>query len=106
MPADVREWPVFMSVENTPLRRGNFRRRVWLPAVQKSVGEPMRFHDLRHTHAALLIAQDEHPHLIQKRLGHKSMKTTFDRYGHLMPALDDAAAGRLNTSLTTVVGTF
>ena len=106
LPADHREWPVFLSAENTPLRRGNFRRRVWLPAVEKSVGQPMRFHDLRHTHAALLIAQDEHPHLIQKRLGHKSMKTTFDRYGHLMPALDDAAADRLNSGLAAVVGTF
>lgn len=66
----------------------------------------MRFHDLRHTHAALLIAQAEHPHLIQKRLGHKSMKTTFDRYGHLMPDLDEAAADRLNAGLLTAVGTF
>lgn len=39
-----------------PIRRTNFRRRVWKPAVEASAGDPCTFHDLRHTHAALLIA--------------------------------------------------
>ena len=51
-------------------------------AVRASVGEPMRFHDLRHSHVAALIAQREHPKVIQIRLGHFSIKTTLDRYGH------------------------
>lgn len=56
----------------------------------------LRFHDLRHTHAALLIAQGEHPKTIQSRLGHASISTTLDVYGHLFEGLDEAAAGRLN----------
>jgi integrase len=70
-------------------------RRVWQPAVAASVGEPCRFHDLRHSHAALLIAQGEHPKVIQGRLGHASIRTTLDVYGHLLEGLDEAAADRL-----------
>jgi integrase len=64
--------------------------------VRASVGEPVRFHDLRHTHAAILIAQGEHPKVIQHRLGHSSIKVTLDTYGHLFEGLDEAAAERLN----------
>jgi integrase len=79
-----------------PIRRNNFRRRIWLPAVEASVGEPCTFHDLRHTHAAFLIAQGEHPKVIQSRLGHASIKITLDTYGHLFDGLDEAAADRLD----------
>ena len=67
-----------------------------MPAVRASVGDPCTFHDLRHTHAALLIAQGEHPKVIQERLGHASIKTTLDTYGHLFDGLDEAAADRLD----------
>ena len=59
----------------------------------------MRFHDLRHSHVAALIARGEHPKVIQTRLGHSSIKITLDRYGHLFDGLDEAAAERLNDSL-------
>ena len=89
---------VFQAPQGGPLRRSNFRRRVWLPSVHRSVGEPMRFHDLRHTHVALLIAQGEHPKTIQVRLGHTSISTTLDTYGHLFEGLDEAAADRLDAA--------
>ena len=89
---------VFSASSGGPIRRTNFRRRTWLPAVRASVGEPCTFHDLRHTHAALLIAQGEHPKVIQERLGHASIKTTLDTYGHLFDGLDEAAAERLDAS--------
>ena len=89
---------IFGAPSGGPIRRTNFRRRTWLPAVQGSVGEPCTFHDLRHTHAALLIAQGEHPKVIQERLGHSSIKTTLDTYGHLFDGLDEAAAERLDSS--------
>jgi integrase len=89
---------VFSAPSGGPIRRTNFRRRVWLPAVRASVGEPCTFHDPRHTHAAPLIAQGEHPKVIQERLGHASIKTTLDTYGHLFDGLDEAAAERLDAS--------
>jgi integrase len=87
---------VFTSSEGTALRRRNFRRRDWLPAVRASVGEPLRFHDLRHTHVALLIAAGEHPKTISSRLGHSTIRTSLDTYGHLFPGMDEAAADRLD----------
>ena len=80
------------------MRRTNFRRRSWLPAVRASVGEPLRFHDMRHSHAAMLIAEGEHPKVIQARLGHSSIQVTLDTYGHLFEGLDEAAADRLDAA--------
>ena len=98
------EWPpaadgfLFAAPEGGPVRRTNFRRRTWLAAVRASVGEPLRFHDLRHTHAAMLIAQGEHPKVIQLRLGHSSIQVTLDTYGRLFAGLDEAAAERLDAT--------
>ena len=93
-------WPVtdngllFSAPEGGYLRR-TFRRRFWKPAVEATVGEPMRFHDLRHTHVALLIKQGVHPAIIASRLGHTSVKTVLDVYGHLYEGLDRDAANAL-----------
>lgn len=51
-----------------------------------------RIHDLRHTHVAWLIAAGVPLPVIQARLGHESIQTTIDRYGHLLPDLQQAAA--------------
>lgn len=85
---------VFTSPGGGALRR-SFRRRYWKPAVRDSVGEPMRFHDLRHSHVALLIEQGTHPAVIAARLGHTSVKTVLDVYGHLYEGLDREAAENL-----------
>ena len=80
-----------------PLRHGGFFRRHFKPAVVRAeLDTRTRFHDLRHTHAAILIAQGEHPKVIQLRLGHSSIQVTLDTYGHLFEGLDEAAAERLD----------
>jgi len=89
---------VFPAASGGPMRRTNFRRRVWLPATVAADLEGLRFHDLRHTHAAVLIAQGEHPKVIADRLGHSSIRVTMDTYGHLMPGLDADAADRLDVA--------
>jgi integrase len=89
---------IFTAPGGGPLRRSNFRRRFWIPAVERSVGSPCTFHDLRHTHAAILIAEGLHPKVIQDRMGHSSIKTTLDTYGHLLEGLDTLAAERLDTA--------
>jgi integrase len=72
------------------LRHSNFYRRSFKPAVNAFGLEGFRFHDLRHTCVAMLIKQDAHPRAIMERLGHSSIQTTLNLYGHLFPALDDA----------------
>ncbi len=79
---------VFVGRDGALLRRNNFRRRHWKPAVLAAeLPEHLRFHDLRHTCASILIAQGAHPKEIQARLGHASIMTTMDQYGHLFPSL-------------------
>lgn len=58
----------------------------------------LRFHDLRHTCASLLIAAGAHPKAIQERLGHSTITITMtlDRYGHLLPGLGDSLADALD----------
>ena len=78
--------------------RNNWRRRVWKPAVAASVGEPLTFHDLRHTAASLLIREGLHAKVIQERLGHASVRTTLDTYSHLFGGMDQAAADALDAA--------
>jgi integrase len=79
---------VFVRPDGTWLRRATFRRAHWKPAVTAAGLDPaLRFHDLRHSCAGLLIAQGVHPKEIQARLGHASITTTLNTYGHLWPSL-------------------
>jgi integrase len=57
---------------------------------------PLTYHHLRHSHAALLVAQGEHPQVIADRLGHASPNVTNAIYSHSLPGLDEAAAERLD----------
>jgi integrase len=86
---------VWTTEQGALLRRGSFGR-MWRKAVVDTVGLPCRVHDLRHTHAAWLIADGEHPKAIQIRLGHGSIAVTMNRYGHLMDGLDDQIAPHLD----------
>jgi integrase len=65
-------------------------RRLDLPCV--------RFHDLRHTHASLLLRQGVHPKIVSERLGHSGVGITLDTYTHLLPGMQREAADRLNAS--------
>jgi integrase len=101
--ADPDGW-IFSAPNGGPIRATNWRRRVWAPAVRAVDLEPLRFHDLRHTHASMLIAQGEHPKVIAERLGHSSITVTLDVYGHLMPGIDDLVAERLDAAMKEAGG--
>ena len=80
---------VFTSSRGGPLRQSNFYARSFKPAVLRAgLPEETRFHDLRHTYAALLIAEGAHPRAIMERLGHSSIQVTLGTYGHLFPSLE------------------
>lgn len=95
-----RDW-LFPTKTGGPLRASNWRRRYFQPAAKQAglTPPPLRFHDLRHSHAALLIAQGEPALVIQRRLGHSTPAVTLNVYGHLFPGADEAAADKLTAGL-------
>jgi integrase len=85
---------VFPSPEGSILNDDNFRHRVFRPAVRRSGLAGLRFHGLRHTYAALMVAAGAHPKYLQAQMGHSSIRVTLDLYGHLFP---DANRGVLDS---------
>lgn len=72
----------------------------WLRAVaQAGLAPRPRIHDLRHTHVAWLVAAGIPLPVIQARLGHENISTTIDRYGHLLPDLQLAAANAASVAM-------
>lgn len=67
-----------------------FAKNIPLSGVKK-----IRFHDLRHSHASLLIDMKEQDFLIKERMGHSSIRITYDIYGHLFPTRQHELANRL-----------
>lgn len=65
-------------------------------AADKAGLPPIRVHDLRHSHASMLVEMGFSPLEISNRLGHESVKTTLDTYSHLYPDKDQQLADRLN----------
>jgi integrase len=59
----------------------------------------VRFHDLRHTNVALRIEQGQNIKYIQNQLGHASIQTTLDRYGHLLKEVNTEQARKLDNTL-------
>jgi site-specific recombinase XerD len=87
---------IFAGDHGGALRPNNFRHRTWPKAVKASVGLPCHPHDLRHSQASILFESGVHPKTIQVRLGHASIRTTMDLYGHLYEGVDEAAAQALD----------
>jgi integrase len=94
---------VWESPEGGPFRYSNWFKRHFRPVVERA-GVPLatRFHDLRLSYAAMLIAQGAHPRAITERMGHSTITVTLDNDGHLFPkldeALDDALDGMIRQS--------
>jgi integrase-like protein len=90
---------------NRPLRRTNFVRREWGGAVRAARLDPGPTpHDLRHTAAALAIRAGAHPKAIQSRMGHASITTTLNTYGHLFEGMDEELAANLDTAYRAAQG--
>jgi len=90
---------VFTDVLGGPIRRENFRKREW-KALLNAAGLPnVRFHDLRHTAATLMLEGGLHPKVVQERLGHASITLTLDTYSHVAPSMDRDAADAMDDLL-------
>lgn len=68
--------------------------------VIKETGLPrIRFHDLRHTHATILLRLGEHPKVVAERLGHSSVTVTLDTYSHVLPDMQRGLVDRLEEAI-------
>jgi integrase len=74
----------------------NTLRHRFLHLIKQANVPSIRFHDLRHTSATLMLANGEHPKIVQERLGHANISMTLDRYSHVTENMQRQAADRLD----------
>lgn len=74
----------------------NFVPRYFMPLLRRAGLPNIRFHDLRHTCATLLLTKGVHPKIVQSLLGHSSITQTMDRYSHLLEDIGGDAVGGLD----------
>jgi integrase len=90
---------VFPNQSGGPWRRSHLHFKEFKPLL-KSAGLPdIRFHDLRHTSATLLLSQGVHPKVVQERLGHSQISVTLDTYSHVLPTMQIEAANKFDRLL-------
>ncbi len=88
---------VFTSEVGGLLHPNNLRDRVFYGLLRKAGLRKVRFHDLRHTFASLLLQQGESLVYVKEQMGHSSIQVTVDLYGHLIPGGNKQAVDRLDT---------
>jgi integrase len=94
MPDDL----VFCCSDGSPLPPNSVTKA--FHRLVKSMGvSGIRLHDLRHTHATLMLRQGVHPKVVSERLGHSSVAITLDTYSHVLPGIQAAAARRFDEGL-------
>ena len=91
---------VFCSRNGKHMRSSNFDRAVWYPIRKRAgIAETVRFHDLRHTQATLMLLAGVHPKIVQERLGHGDISITMNTYSHLLPGLQADAATKMGAMI-------
>lgn len=86
---------VICTQHGKPINPRNFRKFFY--ETTKRIGLPqIRVHDLRHTHATMLIGQNVNVKLISSRRGHSSIKTMLDIYSHVLPSMDKSISDELD----------
>jgi len=109
MMAELKKWKlacspnsrnlIFPNEAGQPMNYSNLVQRYYQPALIRAKIGKIRFHDLRHTYASLLIDQGENIKYIQNQLGHSSPTVTLDVYAHLMKETNQEAAIRLEKAI-------
>jgi integrase len=90
---------VFASYKGTPMDAQNIVNRYFKPLLRRAGLPDIRWHDLRHTCATLLLSRGTHPTYVQKLLGHASVQLTLDRYSHWMPSMGKHTASAMDEAL-------
>jgi integrase len=91
---------VFTSGVGTVINPTNLRRRSFAALLQRTNLPKIRFHDLRHTCATLLLGRNTHPKYVQELLGHANIAITLDTYSHVIPGMGDQTARAMENVLS------
>jgi integrase len=93
---------VFATPDGAPLDAQAVRRH--FVKLLSLAGLPrVRFHDLRQTHATLLLTQGVHPKVVSERLGHATIALTLDTYSHVLPNVQEIVADKLDRLFASAV---
>ena len=91
--------PVFCNRIGGPLHPKNLMDRHFRPMLRRAGLPPIRFHDLRHTAATLLLSKGIHPKIVSEVLGHANISITLDVYSHCLPNMQGPAASAMDDAL-------
>jgi integrase len=91
---------IFASETGEPLNRHNLTRRSFKPLLKRAGLPEIRFHDLRHTCATLLLTRNVNPKIVSEMLGHSTIAITLDTYSHVLPNMRDQAAAAMEEALS------
>jgi integrase len=90
---------VFPNIIGKPLEAGNVLRRSYWPLLRRAGLPRMRFHDLRHTAATLLLGRGINPKIVSEMLGHSNVSITLTIYSHVTPHMQQQAADAMDAAL-------
>jgi integrase len=90
---------VFCTQLGQPLSGIHILRYQFHPLLERAGLPCIRFHDLRHTHATLLLGRGVNPKIVSERLGHSTVAITLDLYSHVLPTMQQMATGALEAAL-------
>ena len=91
---------MFATEIGTPLNRHNLTQRSFKPLLGRAGLPPIRFHDLRHTCATILLSRGVHAKFVQELLGHATIAITLDTYSHVLPGMSDSLASAMDEALS------
>jgi integrase len=91
---------IFASESGEPLNRHYITTHRFKPLLKRAGLPQIRFHDLRHTCATLLLSKNVNPKVVSEMLGHATIAITLDTYSHVLPNMQESAAKAMEDALT------
>ena len=91
---------IFASEVGELLDRRHVTTHRFKPLLKRAGLPQIRFHDLRHTCATLLLIKNVNPKVVSEMLGHASIAITLDTYSHVLPDMQDSAARAMEEALS------
>jgi integrase len=78
----------------------NLTYRSFRPLLERAGLPRIRFHDLRHTCATILLSKGTHPKIVQEMLGHATITQTMDTYPHVLPDMQDGVVSAMQEAFS------